>query len=45
MVEEAETDLSGQAQEPAGRVVATAFRPRPSRSRPRSPAACAPIPG
>ena len=41
MVEEAETDLSAEAQEPAGRVWRPRSPPRPSRSRPRSRAACA----
>ena len=45
MVEEAETDLSGQAREPAGRVVATAFPSAAVAFAPRSPAACALIRG
>ena len=46
MVEEAETDLSAEAAE-AGRAGGgdRLSRPRPSRSRPRSPAACAPTRG
>ena len=41
MVEEAETDLSAEAHEPAGRWWRPRSRPRPSRSRARSRAACA----